>query len=85
LVVSIKGVKMPKAIAKVFSNGRSQAVRLPKQFRFKCDEVFITRENERIILEPKPNISWKEFFLSEPCPDFSIERDMSPPQKRELF
>jgi antitoxin VapB len=73
------------AMAKVFTNGRSQAVRLPKQFRFDCDEVFITKEDDRVILEPKPRISWEEFFRSEPCPDFKIERDMSPPQKRNLF
>jgi antitoxin VapB len=74
-----------KAVAKVFTNGRSQAIRLPKQFRFDCDEVFITKEDNRIIMEPKPRINWEEFFQSEPCPEFEIERDMSPPQKRDLF
>jgi antitoxin VapB len=74
-----------KAVAKVFSNGRSQAIRLPRQFRVDCDEVFISREDNRIILEPKPRISWEEFFQTEACPDFEIERDMSPPQGRALF
>jgi antitoxin VapB len=74
-----------KALAKVFINGRSQAIRLPKQFRVDCDEVFITREEGRIILEPKPRISWEEFFQTAPCPDFEIERDMSLPQGRALF
>lgn len=74
-----------KAVAKVFINGRSQAVRLPRQFRFDCDEVFVTREEGRIILEPKPGISWEEFFQTEPCPDFELERDMSPSQERNLL
>ena len=40
--------------AKLFMNGRSQAVRLPKEFRFDgVDEVAITREGRRIVLEPK--------------------------------
>ena len=73
------------AMAKVFTNGRSQAIRLPKQFRFDCDEVFITKKDGRIILEPKPRISWEEFFRSEPCADFEIKRDMSPPQTSDLF
>lgn len=38
--------------AKVFWSGRSQAVRLPKEFRFETAEVSIHREGERVILEP---------------------------------
>lgn len=38
--------------AKVFTHGRSQAVRLPKEFRFDADEVGIRRVGERVILEP---------------------------------
>lgn len=38
--------------AKVFWSGRSQAVRLPKTFRFDTDEVRIWREGSRIVLEP---------------------------------
>lgn len=38
--------------AKLFANGRSQAVRLPKEFRLPGDEVAIHREGDRIILEP---------------------------------
>jgi len=39
--------------AKVFWSGRSQAVRLPKDFRFDTSEVAIHREGERIVLTPK--------------------------------
>jgi antitoxin VapB len=42
------------ATAKVFWSGRSQAVRLPKEFRVEGDEVRIRREGHRIILEPIP-------------------------------
>lgn len=38
--------------AKVFWTGRSQAVRLPKEFRFSTEEVAIHREGERVVLEP---------------------------------
>jgi antitoxin VapB len=40
--------------AKVFANGRSQAVRLPKEFRLSCSEVSIRREGQALILEPVP-------------------------------
>jgi antitoxin VapB len=39
-------------IAKLFMNGRSQAVRLPKEFRFEGDSVRIRREGNKVILEP---------------------------------
>lgn len=38
--------------AKLFWTGRSQAVRLPKEFRFECDEVLVRREGSAVILEP---------------------------------
>lgn len=38
--------------AKVFWSGRSQAVRLPKEFRFATEEVVIHRDGDRVILEP---------------------------------
>ena len=37
-------------IAKIFMNGRSQAVRLPKEFRFDVDEVYIRKEGESVII-----------------------------------
>jgi len=56
---------MKREIAKVFKTGRSQAVRIPKRFRFATDEVLIEREGERVILTPRPR-SWKEFFATAP-------------------
>jgi antitoxin VapB len=43
---------MPKARAKIFTHGGSQAVRLPKEFRFDGKEVSIRREGCAVILEP---------------------------------
>lgn len=44
---------MPKAkVAKLFKNGRSQAVRLPKEFRFDGDRVRVRRVKEGVLLEP---------------------------------
>jgi antitoxin VapB len=40
------------AIAKLFMHGRSQAVRLPKEFRFEGKEVRVSRIGNRVILEP---------------------------------
>ena len=45
---------MKHRTAKLFMNGRSQAVRLPKEFRFEGDEVIIHKEKIRVILSPKP-------------------------------
>src|SRR5713101_6637313 len=44
--------------AKLFRNGRSQAVRLPKEFRFEGVEVNIRRAGKRVILEPKKRRQW---------------------------
>jgi antitoxin VapB len=41
------------AIAKVFKNGRSQAIRLPKEFRVNADEVYLQRTPEGFLVIPK--------------------------------
>ncbi len=71
--------------AKIFKNGRSQAVRLPKEFRFDCDEVFVQKQGDKVILsaiEP----GWDEFFdsVSVFSEDFLAEREDLPPQERSL-
>jgi antitoxin VapB len=77
---------MPKDVAKVFENGRSQAVRLPKEYRFDTDEVFVSREGNKVILLPKPSVTWDSFFTSGPCPDFELDRsDNAAPQARKFF
>ena len=48
----------PAARAKLFWNGRSQAVRLPKAFRFEGSEVSIRREGDAVVLEPVRKRTW---------------------------
>lgn len=52
-------------IAKLFVNGRSQAVRLPAEYRFNTKEVFIHRDPKTgdVILSRKPD-TWDEFFIA---------------------
>ncbi len=67
--------------AKLFSNGRSQAVRLPKRFRFEGSEVYIRKEGDEVILSVRKP-SWDSFFNtpSQFGDDFLAERDNKPPQ-----
>lgn len=62
--------------AKLFKNGQSQAVRLPKEFRMAGTEVYIKKQGEAIVLIPKEN-SWKPLFdsLNHFEKDFKIERN----------
>ncbi len=62
--------------AKIFTNGQSQAVRLPKQFRFDTKEVYINRIDDVVVLFPKRN-PWTHFekSLSKFTPDFMTDRD----------
>jgi antitoxin VapB len=76
--------------AKLFRNGRSQAVRLPAEYRFEGSEVFIRRDPQSgdVILSRRPE-SWNDFFelvraLKIP-EDFLADRKDEPPQKRKLF
>lgn len=50
--------------AKLFWNGRSQAVRLPRKFRFAGAQVAIHREGDRVILEPIPEKRWPKGYWS---------------------
>jgi antitoxin VapB len=61
--------------AKLFKNGESQAVRLPKEFRFDGDEVLIKRAGNAIVLLPKKK-SWDSLVdsLSQFTGDFMAER-----------
>ena len=47
--------------AKVFENGRSQAIRLPKECRFTSDEVMVNKIGDIVILLPKQN-KWDSFM-----------------------
>ena len=73
--------------AKIFLNGRSQAVRLPAQFRFEEEEVYVRRDEATgdVILSRNPG-NWDEFFKMrgtlEIPEDFLSDRDLDPPQVR---
>ncbi|MGA2130945.1 MAG: type II toxin-antitoxin system VapB family antitoxin [Bryobacteraceae bacterium] len=76
--------------AKLFRNGRSQAVRLPADCRFEGTEVYIRKDPATgdVILSRRPD-SWEGFFkltaeLGVPD-DFMSDRQDPPPPKRELF
>ncbi len=62
--------------AKLFKSGHSQAVRLPKEFRFEGDEVMVTRLGAAVVLLPK-NHDWKVMFgaLDGFGEDFMAERE----------
>ena len=73
-------------VAKLFTNGRSQAVRLPAEFRFPGKEVLIERVGDTVILRAKPD-SWQEFFgrpAAVPA-DFLTDRQDPSPEPRDLF
>lgn len=70
--------------AKLFMNGRSQAVRLPKEFRFDGSQVYIKKVGEAVILLPYNN-PWQSLIdsLDLFTDDFMIEREQPAVQERE--
>jgi antitoxin VapB len=72
--------------AKVFQNGQSQAVRLPKEFRFDDTEVFIKKSGNIVQLIPRSD-SWQSLFasLKKFSPDFMSERVQPQQDERESF
>jgi antitoxin VapB len=67
--------------AKLFINGRSQAVRLPAAYRFEGTEVYVRRDEETgdVILSSKPN-NWDEFL--EALKDLEVPDDFLSPAER---
>lgn len=71
--------------AKLFQNGRSQAVRLPKEYQFEGKDVFIQKVGESVILFPK-NRAWETFLhgLDGFSEDFMADGRLQPEmQKRK--
>ena len=77
---------MPMKTAKIFQNGPSQAVRLPKEFRFAGSEVFIKKNGNIVLLIPRSD-SWNSLFgsLKKFSSDFLVERIHPELDKRENF
>ena len=80
-------------VAKLFKNGASQAVRLPSDFRFEGDEVYVTRDDVTgdVVLSNRPGArTWNEFFellheVDVPA-DFMAERPLNVlPQEGGIF
>jgi antitoxin VapB len=82
--------------AKLFRNGRSQAVRLPAEFRFEGKEVYIRRDPDSgdVTLSAQPRSTWADFLklaekLKAEAPEefegFMEDRPKSPPLIRDLF
>jgi virulence-associated protein VagC len=63
--------------AKLFKNGRSQAVRLPKEFRFSGDEVLVRSEGEAVILEPIKRKAWPRGYW-ERLREMRLQADIQP-------
>jgi antitoxin VapB len=76
--------------AKLFRNGRSQAVRLPSEYRFEGSEVYVRRDpaSGDVILSRRPE-SWEDLFelisAVEIPSEFLTDRPDAPPQKRDLL
>ena len=70
--------------AKIFMNNRSQAVRLPKEFQFKTQEVFIRKEGSDVVLSPRPS-DWFSYLAEGPVasPTFMENLEDLPVQERE--
>jgi antitoxin VapB len=71
--------------AKIFINGRSQAVRLPKEYRFDADEVCIKRIGSAVLLFPK-EAAWELFrdALGKADGDFMADREQpAQPDERQ--
>jgi antitoxin VapB len=73
--------------AKIFQNGRSQAIRLPKEFQFRGEEVFIQKHGNAVLLIPHEK-AWEVFIegLNGFSEDFMKDgRDQGQNQEREGF
>jgi len=70
--------------AKVFMTNRSQAVRLPKEYQFETDEVFIRKVGDDVILSPRPR-DWRSYLESAPVASEAFMADVEdlPVQERE--
>jgi antitoxin VapB len=70
--------------AKIFKNGKSQAIRLPKEYRFQGSKVYIKQVGNAVVLLPEQD-SWQTLIesLAQFSDDFMLERQQPPVQERE--
>ena len=80
---SVRGI-ISMNTAKVFQSGNSQAIRLPSEFRLETNQVYISRQGTKIIIEPiEPTFDNLESILDRFSSDLTIERKQPPVQERE--
>jgi antitoxin VapB len=80
-------------VAKLFKNGASQAVRLPAEFRFEGEEIYVSRDDTTgdVVLSNRPGAkTWNEFFellhAADAPADFMTERPLNIfPRDRKIF
>lgn len=74
----------PQRSAKLFMNNRSQAVRLPKDFQFRTQEVFIRKVGSDIVLSPRPS-DWSSYLAEAPVASAAFMEDVEdlPVQERK--
>lgn len=72
------------SVAKLFTHGGSQAVRLPKEFRFEGTEVHVRRVGDEIVLSPRPPASVRSLIdaLDAFEPGLRLQREQPPAQDR---
>ena len=87
----VPGPRDGRKFARVFMSGRSQAVRLPKEFRFDVDRVIIRREGRHVVLSP-PFKDWDDYWKNGArfTDDFyeameELKKDELPLEDREPF
>ena len=76
-----------ESTAKLFKSGRSQAVRLPKEFRFEGKEVRVSRHGRGVLLEPVAEESWRSLFarIDALGVDFPEREEQPPYPERDSF
>lgn len=83
-------LRVDMAVAKLFKHGGSQAIRLPKDYRFDCGEVFVERRGKAVVLRPKPTLKTLSDLVRRirnqfPAgPDVPVRRQPKAHQKRDL-
>ncbi|HEV2962545.1 MAG TPA: type II toxin-antitoxin system VapB family antitoxin [Candidatus Angelobacter sp.] len=64
--------------ANIFIDNSSQAVRLPKEFRFNVPEVFIWKEGSEVVLSPRP-LDWSSYLSKAPMASEAFMEDVDDP------
>ncbi len=75
-------------IAKIFINGKSQAIRIPKEFRLPGTKAFIKKHGNTIVIMPYNSKPWENLFnsLTKFSEDFMVDRNQpSKQQHRDFF